>query len=52
MPRSPADAPLRDVVAALERLGFRMVRERNHIAMPRENADGSRTRSRCPIIAS
>ena len=43
MARFPADAPLRDVVAALERLGFRLVREGNHIAMLRENADGTRT---------
>ena len=31
------------MVAALQRLGFRVVREGNHVAMLRENADGSRT---------
>lgn len=39
----PIDAPIRKVVAALEMLGFRMVREGNHIAMLRENPDGTRT---------
>ena len=43
MSRFPADAPLSKVVKTLERLGFRIVREGNHIAMLRENADGSRT---------
>jgi hypothetical protein len=31
------------VLAALEALGFRLVREGNHIAMLRENDDGTRT---------
>jgi len=31
------------VMRALEQLGFRLVREREHIAMVRENPDGSRT---------
>jgi len=43
MPRFPADAPRSRVVKALERLGFRMVREREHIAMPRDDADGTAT---------
>jgi predicted RNA binding protein YcfA (HicA-like mRNA interferase family) len=43
MPRFPADAPIRKVIRALERLGFRVVREGNHIAMVRENLDGTRT---------
>ena len=43
MPRFPVDAPKEKVVKALERLGFRVVREGNHIAMSRENADGTRT---------
>ena len=43
MPRFPVDAPLRKVLRALESLGFRLVREGNHIAMVRENADGTRT---------
>jgi predicted RNA binding protein YcfA (HicA-like mRNA interferase family) len=37
------DAPLKKVIRALERLGFRMVIEGNHIAMVRENPDGTRT---------
>jgi predicted RNA binding protein YcfA (HicA-like mRNA interferase family) len=43
MPKFPVDAPLKKVIRALERLGFRMVREGNHIAMVRENPDGTRT---------
>jgi predicted RNA binding protein YcfA (HicA-like mRNA interferase family) len=43
MPKSPVDAPIREVVRTLERLGFRLVREGNHIAMARENPDGTRT---------
>jgi len=43
MPRFPVDAPTRRVVKALEALGFRLVREGNHVAMERVNADGTRT---------
>jgi len=43
MSRFPVDAPLPEVIKALERLGFQIVREGNHIAMLRENPDGSRT---------
>jgi len=43
MTKFPADAPLRKVIRALEHLGFKMVRKGNHIAMLRENPDGSRT---------
>ena len=43
MPPFPADAPKRKVIQALEFLGFRLVREREHISMTRENSDGSRT---------
>ena len=43
MPHFPIDAPKLKVIKALELLGFSLVREREHIAMLRENADGSKT---------
>jgi len=43
MPKFLVDAPLRKVIRALESLGFLLVREGNHIAMVRENPDGTRT---------
>ena len=43
MDKFPVDAPKRKVVKALESLGFRVVREREHISMERENPDGSKT---------
>ena len=43
MPKFPVDAPKAKVLRALEQLGFRLVREREHVAMVRENADGTRT---------
>jgi predicted RNA binding protein YcfA (HicA-like mRNA interferase family) len=43
MPKLPVDAPVREVVKSLERLGFQLVRKGNHIAMVRENPDGTRT---------
>jgi len=43
MLKFPVDAPKRKVVKALEILGFRTVREKEHISMVRENPDGSRT---------
>ena len=43
MARFPVDAPKRRVVKAFEQLGFRMVREREHIAMLRENTDSTQT---------
>ena len=43
MAHVPVDAPRDRVIKALERLGFRLVREGNHIEMVRENPDGTRT---------
>ena len=43
MPKLPVDAPKRRVVRALGVLGFRVVREREHISMVRTNPDGTRT---------
>ena len=43
MPKFPKDAPIKNVIQAFERLGFQLVREGNHIAMIRENPDGTKT---------
>lgn len=43
MPKFPSDLPLRRVLCALGHLGFKVVREGNHIALARGNDDGSRT---------
>ena len=43
MTHFPVDAPKVKVIKAFELLGFPLVREREHVAMIRENADGTRT---------
>jgi predicted RNA binding protein YcfA (HicA-like mRNA interferase family) len=43
MPKWPVDAPKSKVIKALEELGFQVVREGNHIAMRRDDADGTTT---------
>jgi len=39
----PVDAPIDKVIAALEHLQFQVVRRGSHIALLRENEDGTRT---------
>ena len=43
MARFPSDAPKRRVIGTFESLGFRLVREREHISMVRDNPDGTKT---------
>jgi predicted RNA binding protein YcfA (HicA-like mRNA interferase family) len=43
MSKFPVDAPIEKVIKAFERLGFRIVRQGNHISMVRDNPDGSQT---------
>jgi predicted RNA binding protein YcfA (HicA-like mRNA interferase family) len=43
MPKFPADVPIDKVIKTFEKLGFRLIREGNHISMLRENSEGTRT---------
>ena len=43
MAKFPMDAPRARVQRAFERLGFHLVRKGNHIAMSRDNSDGTST---------
>lgn len=50
--RFPHDAPLARVLAAFAALGFDVVRQGNHIALARGNADGTRTPMTIPNHAT
>ena len=49
MTKFPVDEPIGRVVSALQRLGFTLVREGNHISMLRQNLDGTGTPLTIPI---
>jgi predicted RNA binding protein YcfA (HicA-like mRNA interferase family) len=43
MSKFPVDVPKQKLLRTLQTLGFRLVREREHISMVRENPDGTKT---------
>ena len=42
MKKFPTDAPKQRVIKSLEILGFRVIREKEHISMERTNPDGTK----------
>jgi predicted RNA binding protein YcfA (HicA-like mRNA interferase family) len=42
MSKFPIDAPIKKVIKALEQLGFEKIREGNHIAMLRQDRNGTK----------
>ena len=43
MAKFPVDAPKGKVIKVLEQLGFKIVREKEHISMIKDNPDGTKT---------
>ncbi len=43
MPKFPVDAPKQRVLKTFEILGFRIIREKEHISIERTNLDGTKT---------
>jgi predicted RNA binding protein YcfA (HicA-like mRNA interferase family) len=43
MSKFPIDVPKGKVIKTFETLGFRLIREKEHISMERKNPDGSKT---------
>ena len=43
MPKFPVDAPKKRVLKTLELLGFKVLREKEHISLVRNNPDGGKT---------
>ena len=50
MTHFPVDAPKVKVIKTFELLGFSLVREREHIAMIRENAESNRKLALLPLV--
>ena len=50
MPKFPVDASGERVLKALQRLGFELIRESNHIALALSNPEAPELRSRCRTI--